>query len=118
MSERTTTIISKSDAAASAGTVVLASVALGAGLLLVDYVYSPEGHSAWEKIVGKTKRGHFFTGADAASEMKRLPAYAQQVVNHAIAAESDQTTLTQLADNLQAAGFAQTAANVRAKVHG
>lgn len=120
MSERRTTIITASDAKAVGGTVALAALGLSAGLLAIDHHFSPKGQSAWTKLNswmhGAHAHGHV-TGADA-QDLKRLPAYAQQAIQHAIMMETDQSTLTQLADNLQAAGFTSTAAQVRAKVHG
>lgn len=115
------TIFSTNDMKKHGSSIALAGLALAGGLLAIDHHFAPKGTSLASRMFGGAKRamGSHHAGADAATlPSSRLPPYAQQVLAHAIAAETDVTTLSTLADNLQAAGFTQASAQVRAKVHG
>lgn len=113
----TRTILSHADVKTAGGTMFVASLALGAGLLAIDHYFAPSGSSLATRLFGRTSAVR--VGADAASlPSTKLPPYAQQVLAQALTAETDSATLSSLADNLQAAGFTQAASQVRAKVHG
>jgi hypothetical protein len=114
-------VFSTNDVKKHGGAIALGGLGLALGLLAIDHHFAPKGSSLATRMFGGAKRamGSHHAGADAGSlDTARLPPYAQQVLAHALAAEIDQTTLSQLAQNLQAAGFTQAASQVRAKVHG
>lgn len=113
------TIFSTNDMKKHSGALVLGSFALAAGLLALDHHFSPKGRSALDGMKRMVMGGGAHrVGADATSDMKHLPAYAQQVIQHAIQSETDHATLAALGDALASAGYGLAAAQVKAKAGG
>lgn len=100
------------------GAIVIGALGLSVGLLAIDHHYSRPGHSAFDQLKRMfSKDGAHKVGAAAldTKEIAALPAYAQAVIQKALATETDSATLTTLASNLATAGFPNAAAAVKAK---
>lgn len=110
------TVFSTNDLKKNSGALVVGGLALAAGFFIVDHHFSPKGKSAWDGVMRKVFGGGAHrVGAEGSSDIKKLPPYAQQVIQHAISSETDANTLKLLAEALSGAGFSQAAAQVKAK---
>ena len=98
------------------GSILLGGLVITAGLLAIDHHYSPKGTSAIDKWKSRFFPGSHVVGAP--SSLASLPPLAEKVVMHALAFEHDAPTLTSLAQNLKAAGYADVAQALLDKAKG